>query len=415
MAFELTPRQRSWLDTLLVLGVAALALLVLGGLIDLFFYFGDVILVFFLAWLVAFVLSPMVDAIVNRIPRLPRAAAVGLVYLIILTLAVLIILLIAGALASGIQDFIRNAPSIRSDLPRLLAPWQERLNAIGLSQVDLLYQANVLLSNLQTYANQLIGPLQQLAVASIGALGNLLIIVILSVYIVIDRDEILSFFFRIVPPGRQEEARLLERSVSRSFGGFLRGQAVMGVVYAGIALLASLVGGLQLVAVTTAASGILQAIPFFGPFVSWLPPVIVAIVQKPESIIPVLAIMGVGWFFVMNILQPRLMQDTVGIHPIVVLGSVLIGAKAAGIAGAIFGIPIAAVLSAFFFHYLRRTTDTGSVASRAARRLEEREGRPIRVPREPAPGLDPDVVDEPMAHPKPSPAAGGAASSTNLR
>jgi hypothetical protein len=56
--------------------------------------------------------------------------------------------------------------------------------------------------------------------------------------------------------------------------------------------------------------------------------------------------------------------------------------------GAIFGIPIAAVLSAFFFHYLNRSHDTGPVASRAARRLEAREGRPVRVPREPDPQVD---------------------------
>jgi hypothetical protein len=101
--------------------------------------------------------------------------------------------------------------------------------------------------------------------------------------------------------------------------------------------------------------------------------------------------MMVGWFLVMNVLQPRVMEESVGIHPIVVLGSVLIGSKVAGIGGAIFGIPIAAVLSAFFFYYLGQSHDTGPVAARAARRLEERRGRPVRVPREPDPGVDPDV------------------------
>ena len=56
----------------------------------------------------------------------------------------------------------------------------------------------------------------------------------------------------------------------------------------------------------------------------------------------------------MNALQPRIMQGAVGIHPIVVLGSVLIGSKIAGIPGAIFGIPVAAVVSSFFFHFLHR-------------------------------------------------------------
>ena len=145
--------------------------------------------------------------------------------------------------------------------------------------------------------------------------------------------------------------------------------------------------------VTAAASGVLMAIPFFGPFVAWAPPVIVSILIPNGSPLAAFILMGIGWLLVMNLLQPRLMQEAVGIHPIVVLGSVLIGAEIAGIAGAIFGIPIAAVVSAFFFHYLAITREPSPVAERAAKRVEAREGRKVRVPREPAPGIDPDVTD----------------------
>ena len=87
--------------------------------------------------------------------------------------------------------------------------------------------------------------------------------------------------------------------------------------------------------------------------------------------------MAIGWFVVMNLVQPRLMAEVVGIPPIVVFASVLIGSKVAGVAGAIFGLPIAAVISAVFMFGLQRSmTDQGSVAVRAARRLEAREGRP---------------------------------------
>ncbi len=194
-----------------------------------------------------------------------------------------------------------------------------------------------------------------------------------------------------MPPAYKEEARLLETSVARSFGGFLRGQAILGVVYAAVAAVTSAVLGIPYLAVTTAVAGGLMAIPFFGPFVAWVPPVIVALLAVPSATVPALILMAVGWLFVMNILQPRLMQEAVGIHPIVVLGSVLIGSKVAGVTGAIFGIPIAAVISAFFFHFLVVSREPSPVATRAAKRIEEREGRPVRVPREPAPGIDPDV------------------------
>jgi len=88
---------------------------------------------------------------------------------------------------------------------------------------------------------------------------------------------------------------------------------------------------------------------------------------------------------VMNIIQPRVMANSVGIHPVMVLVSVLIGLKLQGVVGAIFAVPVAAVISAFFFFYLERSPDGGprDVASRAARRVEAREGRSVRVPTAP--------------------------------
>ena len=387
----MTERQRRWLTAVLVLGALVLALILVGFLADAFYAFGDVILVFFLAWLLAFILSPLVAALTRFVPLLPRIGAVVLVYVSLVGAIVLAVVLVAGALAQSISAFVTGVPQLRAELPELLAPWQERIQALGLDQVDLVAQATSFLDNLRTYAAQLAGPVQQLAVASFGALGNLLLVLILSLYMVVDRDAILSFLFRVVPPSMKEEARLLETSVARSFGGFLRGQAILGIVYAAVAALTSAILGLQYLPVTTAAAGVLMAIPFFGPFVAWAPPVIVAFLTPGDHALPALVAMGVGWFAVMNLLQPRLMQEAVGIHPIVVLGSVLIGSKIAGVTGAIFGIPVAAVLSAFFFHFLILTREPSPVAARAARRVEAREGRPIRVPHEPVPGIDPDV------------------------
>jgi len=387
-----TERQRRWLTAVLILGAFVLAIVLISLVGSIFFAFGDVVLVFFLAWLLAFILSPIVAGLTRHVPYLPRIGAVVLVYALLVGAIVFAVVLVAGALASSISDFVASVPRLRDDLPTLLAPWQERLNGLGLRQIDLVAQATSFLDNLANYAVALAGPVQQLAVASLGAMGNLLIVLILSLYMVVDRDDILSFLFRLVPPAYKEEARLLETSVARSFGGFLRGQAILGVVYAAVAAVTSAVLGIPYLAVTTAVSGGLMAIPFFGPFVAWAPPVVVALLAAPNATVPSLILMGIGWFVVMNVLQPRLMQEAVGIHPIVVLGSVLVGSKIAGVTGAIFGIPIAAVISAFFFHFLVVNREPSPVATRAAQRIEKREGRPVRVPREPAPGIDPDVT-----------------------
>ncbi len=387
----LSRRQVQLVDLILILGTIALAIVVTGMLGKIFFDFGDVILTFFLAWLIAFILSPLVRWMIRIIPGLPRAVAAGVVYVVLLAVAVGAIVFIAGTLAQSVADFIAYVPRLIDNLPSILQPLEDWLKTLGFTQVDVVNAAQQALGFLRDYASAIVGPLQSIAVASLSAMGTVLIVVILSVYIVIDQDGIRSFVNRLVPPSRREEFNLLETSVSKSFGGFLRGQAVIGLAYGVVAFATSAILGLPLIGVTTAAAGILMAIPFFGPFVSWTPPVIVAVFTNPGLILPALAIMFVGWFVVMNILQPRLMAGAVGLHPIVVLAAVIVGSKVAGVAGAIFGIPIAAVLSSIFLHYLEIFGSDRDVASRAAKRLEDRVGRPVRVPREPQPGVDADV------------------------
>jgi predicted PurR-regulated permease PerM len=191
----------------------------------------------------------------------------------------------------------------------------------------------------------------------------------------------------VTPPRFAGEMRLFQTSVASSFGGFIRGQAIQGLIYGAIAAAGSLAFDIDFVPLTAALVAIFQFIPFFGPFVSWSPPVVAAILTQPDAVVPMLIVMAVGWFITMNVVQPRVMASSVGIHPVVVLVSVLIGLRLYGVVGAIFAIPVAAVISAFFFHFLNRSQGgPRDVTSRAARRLEQREGRPVRVPTPPVVG-----------------------------
>jgi predicted PurR-regulated permease PerM len=390
----LTERQRRLIDAVLILAVVALAFVVVSDAGAVLSAFGDIILLFFLAWLLAFALLPLIKA-VARVPMVPQAAAVILVYVAIVGAVVGIIIQLSSSLLASITQFIRDAPTLEAELASLLAELQARLMSLGLN-VDLVAQAPEIVRNLQVLAVELIQPLQSIAVASIGVLGNILILVILSIYMALDRGEIMAFLFRLVPPAYVPQAKVLQASVARSFGGFLRGQLIMGVVFGVFTALVNVVFGLQYAAVTTVIAGLLQMIPFFGPFVSWAPPVLVVLLTPNGPVLPVLILMAVAWFVTMNVLQPRLMAGAVGIHPIVVLGSVVVGLRMAGIAGAVFGIPIAAVISALFFHWVARSHEHGTVADRAARRIARREGRVFRRPREPVPGVDEDV-DEVLA------------------
>jgi predicted PurR-regulated permease PerM len=408
MPIELSDRQRRLLDAVLILGVVALAFVVVGDVASVFGFFSDVLLVFFLAWLLAFAILPLINLVKRLVPGIPDLAAVIFVYLVVVGLLVGVIVQLSAALAPSLSQIATDDKGLKLQLRELMQGLQDRLVSLGFN-VNLVSQTDAIWKNLQDWAGQAGGALQDVAVTSVGVLGNILIVTILSVYLVIDREDALAFVYRLVPPSQTSTARLVQSSVARSFGGFLRTQLVMGVVFGLIATIVNIVFGLQYGGVTAVTAGVLHAIPFFGPFLSWLPPVAVALLTAPfPTPLIVLAIMGVGWFLTMNVLQPRLMAGAVGIHPIVVLGSVIIGSKIAGIPGAIFGIPIAAVLSAFFFHWFERSREGASVADRATKRLQAREGHPVRRPKEPVPGEDEDVEEVRQAHRMRNPEPGGS-------
>ncbi len=280
-----TSRERRLAGAILVLATVVLFFIAVGLIADALAYFADILLAFFLAWLLAFIISPVVTRIAADIPGLPRVIATVMVYTIIAIVLIVLGLIIAQGLANSITSFVSSIPDIRNRLPEIVAPVQGWLDSIGLGQVDVVVQISSVLDNVDDLAAALVAPLQSSAVASVGAIGTGLIIFFLSIYMVVDRDQIMAFLFRLVPPGAAEEARLLQTSVARSFGGFLRGQALMGIVYFAVALGTSLLLGLPLAILTSTLSGVLQAIPFFGPFLSWAPPVIVALLFKPDAVV----------------------------------------------------------------------------------------------------------------------------------
>ena len=384
MDVQVPESERRWLHAVLVLGTLVLALILVSQVSVLLAYFTDILLVLLLGWLLAFILAPVVGIVQRAVPRLPRGAVVGLIYAVLLVVIGSAFVAVVGSLASSIGNFIAELPSFQARLPDIVAPLQGTLNSVGF-RIDVLAIAKDLLSNLGALGDKLVQPLTDLAIFSLGIVGNLFIVFFLSLFILLDQDRILAYINRLVPPQYGETARVFETSVSTSFGGFIRGSVIQGLIMASITAFAHLVFGLDFLPASAALSGVLQAIPFFGPFFSWIPAVLVAVLSKPDVIVPTLIVMGIGWFVVSNIITPRLMAHAVGIHPIVVLVSVLIGAKIAGIAGAIFAVPFAAVLSAFFQHFLSHNANLPrDVTSRAARRVGEREGRTVRVPAPPA-------------------------------
>jgi hypothetical protein len=102
-------------------------------------------------------------------------------------------------------------------------------------------------------------------------------------------------------------------------------------------------------------------IPFFGPPLALVPPIIGAILFNGSAAIPVAIILFAVQTVLVNWLQPRLMRGALGLHPILVLVALLLGAQVAGVWGALFGIPVIAVLWVFVSYALFRTVPNAAL------------------------------------------------------
>src|SRR5688500_3732458 len=133
MVSRLLESEARWIHALLVLSTVTVALVLLNLVAGYLQYFSDVLLTLFSAWLFAFILSPVVGAILHRVPALPRVVVVVVVYGALFIVLSAIVLVFAATAANNVSNFIVELPNLLATLPATLAPWQQRLDDFGLS------------------------------------------------------------------------------------------------------------------------------------------------------------------------------------------------------------------------------------------------------------------------------------------
>lgn len=333
-----------WLQTLIVLLVIIASTWLAGQVWTFLMQFSSIILLFFLAWLLAFVLSPLSRALQRR--GVPKGLAVGIVYLGLLLAFVLGIWWVVppvtdqlGQLQSGLLDgsYLASLNDLADQGQRLLAEW-------GFGETDLTQIYNEMVAQAQnmlvTTVTNTFNMLQGLATFAL----QFILVLILSFYFMNDSERIFNGIVDLLPPRWKDEARLVGLSIEKSFGGFIRGQLVFALVYAVFTAIIMLMPPFQLdfVIVASIVSGLCMIIPLIGNFLAFFPPIMVALVTGRADIwLWLLLVEFIMQSFMMNVVGPRVMSSAIGIHPLYVVAAMLVGAQVAGLWGALFGIPIA--------------------------------------------------------------------------
>jgi predicted PurR-regulated permease PerM len=355
--FHLSQRERRAVSAALYLLPAVLTLLIVALVRDMWAPFRQIAIIFFLGWLLAFLLDPIVNWLVDHFPWLPRGPAAALSLVLVAGITVVISGMVALSFANSIAEVMARGPSVEEALTDALASVQGWASSVGLP-LDVPQMVNDLVTSTRA----------QLGDILTSALGGALTIVtmgttiiFIAVVMVASKGSFLVFTRRLVPPDRLALYDALSLAIDRSFGGYIRGQfglAILYGVFVSVIALVLDVPFLPFIGVTTA---LLQTIPFFGQLVSWIPLVFVAFVFAPDQLLPVVAIMAVGWLLMQNVLAPRVMGSAVGLNPLLVLAAVFLGGAIAGPLGAVFGAPVLAALGSVFVAWLDHVRPEGSL------------------------------------------------------
>ena len=346
-------RRAGWIEALVILTTIAVAFVVLGFAAAYFRDYFRIIVIFTVAWLLALLIAPLADRLQGRFSRVPRPVAVMAVLVPIIVLGSLVIIRLFAALADSIAQLGGALPALIANPPPVLDDIQRWADSRGLA-VDVVGAFKSAVGDTLGGMTDVMAGLFGSAVGAIGTLVDGIIVVSLAVFMAIDRDRIIAFGLDLTPPSRRQDAILFRTRILAAFAGFVRSQLITGGLYGIWALGTSLVFGLPYALATAVLAGLIMAIPIYGPYVSWLPPVLVALLVRPEATLLVVAVMLVGWFIDENLLAPVVRAGALEMHPIVVMFAFLLGAQLAGSLGAILAIPLGAVTQAFVMEYFNR-------------------------------------------------------------
>jgi len=326
------------------LGAAFFAIAVLDRALGLVVGFSSLLLTIFLTWLFAFLIGPLVSALDRRMP-LGRGFAVAVAYGLVIGGIALFVAAVAQIGAPEAADLVGRTDEITASIATLVGDIQ-RAVGIDPSTVDLAALVEDLQRRtLPAVIEQLAEQTQSIAAGVVSVFGTLFIVVVLSLYAVADPDAITDTIERIVPNRHAETLVLVQRTVGRAFRGFLRAQIVLVLIQIGLTVGLGVAFGLPYLFLLTVTTAVLMFIPFFGPPLALIPIVFVALAFRPDVAFLVIAILVVTQTVLVNAIQPRLLREGVGLHPILVILALLLGSQVAGLWGAIFGIPLVAIVN----------------------------------------------------------------------
>jgi predicted PurR-regulated permease PerM len=314
---------------------------------------GTVLLLFVVAAVIALILNPLVSLVERA--HLPRTLAVIAVYAVIFTALPFAGFLLSGPVGDQATTFANDVPGLVDDAGHSLDDVQRFFDDKGID-IQIKGQSASALASLQERVVAGSGEI----VATTGALLRTLVelsfyvilVFVLSIYMLIYAPRIGALVRGVMPPGDGTPGDDFPTGVQRAVSGYVRAQLLFSLIMgasAGAALWILGVVGIFPDGRTYAFAfglffGLMELVPYVGPLLGALPPIIVALVQDPLTALWVALLFLAMQQLEGHVVVPNVFGRSLRLNPLLVILALLLGGELYGFVGAIVALPIAAIV-----------------------------------------------------------------------
>lgn len=333
-----TPRVEVTVSTSTLLRIVAVGLLT-----AVFLFLKDLAALVVVSLFLAILISPVADFCERH--RLPRALGVAVVYIVGMGVLGAIFALLAQPIVAEARNLATSLPEARQQILTVA----ETLRAFSIE-----YDIG---QRLQEFASGLEG---QVTAGIFGALSGIfggaisfVLVLVLTFYLATYATTTRRALIATAPQKWQPFLIVVVPRIERKMGAWLRGLLALAAIMSVLVFIGLSVLRVEYALLLALLAGFAEVAPYVGPIFATVVAVLLTLLQSPAKALMVLILFILLQQLENHLLVPKVMQRAVGVHPVLSLVAILVGAKVGGVTGALLAIPTAAGAMVFFEEYAR--------------------------------------------------------------
>lgn len=328
--------------------------LIIASIIGIVYLVSDVVLPFIIAFIIAYMLYPVTKFLAEKFSiSLSRSGII--IFALFMSICTTIITIIVPIIYTQISAFIKKLPDYHSKLQHGITNLSEKL-----SQVDPNISAKIsdhlreVIDQLLTLFSSLINHIWDYTLATINFFTICVIVPFALFYFLRDWHKMISSLGSLFPVKSKGQIQEILLSINQLLSDYIRGQLTICVILSIYYIISFALIGLDFALLLGLCSGFLVLIPFIGTIISFIIVMLSGYISfgLDFHLLYIIATYVVVHFLEGYYLTPKIIGEKIGLHPLWIVFSVLVGANLLGILGIVIALPIAGVIKILWSHLL---------------------------------------------------------------